>query len=75
MFQDAFPAICILLLRNVNKSSYVVRLPRARIVIVDSGRLPDNDDDPRMATLREALIALGNHADQSPDAPSLYWTS
>ncbi len=35
----------------------------ARIVIVDSGRLPENDD-PRMATLREALIALGNHADR-----------
>jgi L-ribulose-5-phosphate 3-epimerase len=36
----------------------------ARLVIVDGGRIPEKDDDPRMATLREALIALGAHADR-----------
>lgn len=36
----------------------------ARIVIVDAGRIPEKDDDPGMATLREALIALGNYADR-----------
>jgi sugar phosphate isomerase/epimerase len=36
----------------------------ARLVIVDFYGIPQNEDDQCMATLREALIALGNHADR-----------
>lgn len=34
----------------------------ARLVIIDPGRVPEKDDDPRTTMLREALTALGNHA-------------
>jgi sugar phosphate isomerase/epimerase len=36
----------------------------ARIVIVDAGRTPEADDDPRRAPLREILLALAMHGDR-----------
>jgi sugar phosphate isomerase/epimerase len=36
----------------------------ARIVIVEAGHLPINDDDQRLPYLTESLTALGRHADR-----------
>ncbi|MFL5329953.1 MAG: sugar phosphate isomerase/epimerase family protein [Gemmataceae bacterium] len=36
----------------------------ARKIIIDAGRMPTAADDPRAGTMREALIALGTHADR-----------
>jgi sugar phosphate isomerase/epimerase len=35
-----------------------------RIVIVQAGRVPEQDDDPRAGLLREALLALGQYGDR-----------
>src|SRR3954471_6460002 len=35
-----------------------------RIVIVQAGRIPEKDDDPRVPSLIEALLALGQHGDR-----------
>src|SRR5262249_8644276 len=37
----------------------------ARRVIVEAGRIPDDLDDPRAATLTETLLALGQHGDRT----------
>jgi len=36
----------------------------ARVVIIEAGRVPDKDDDPRMNLMRESLDALGRHGDR-----------
>ena len=35
-----------------------------RIVIVEMGRIPETEDDPRMVLMTEALLALGQHGDR-----------
>lgn len=37
----------------------------ARLVIVDGGRFPEAEDDPRRLTLREILMALSAHGDRT----------
>lgn len=36
-----------------------------RIVVVQAGKIPEKDDDPRMPLFREALESLGRHGDRS----------
>jgi sugar phosphate isomerase/epimerase len=36
----------------------------ARIAIVEAGRIPEDENDPRRQRLREALLALGQHGDR-----------
>jgi sugar phosphate isomerase/epimerase len=36
-----------------------------RIVIVQAGRVPEKEDDPRYGLLSEALLALGHHGDRT----------
>src|SRR5439155_11860422 len=35
-----------------------------RVVIVEAGRVPEDDKDPRRLLLTEALLALGHHGDR-----------
>jgi L-ribulose-5-phosphate 3-epimerase len=35
-----------------------------RIVIVEAGRIPETEDDPRLVLMTEALLALGQHGDR-----------
>lgn len=35
-----------------------------RLVVVDAGRIPANDDDPRGPFMKDALLALGRHGDR-----------
>jgi sugar phosphate isomerase/epimerase len=36
-----------------------------RVALVQAGRVPEKDDDPRAGLLREALLALGSHGDRT----------
>ncbi len=36
-----------------------------RIVLVQAGRIPEKDDDPRLRFLTESLLALGHHGDRT----------
>jgi sugar phosphate isomerase/epimerase len=36
----------------------------ARLVVVQAGAVPEKDEDPRAAILRESLLALGRHGDK-----------
>jgi L-ribulose-5-phosphate 3-epimerase len=35
-----------------------------RIVVVEAGKIPDTEDDPRLVLMTEALMALGQHGDR-----------
>jgi sugar phosphate isomerase/epimerase len=35
-----------------------------RIVVIEAGRIPDQEDDPRFHLLREAFLTLGQHGDR-----------
>ena len=37
----------------------------ARVVVVQAGRVPEKDDDPRGHVLRESLLDLGRHGDRT----------
>src|SRR5207302_2672350 len=36
-----------------------------RIVIIQAGKVPESDDEPRAAVLSEALLALGRYGDRT----------
>jgi len=47
--------------RNVLSLSYDLG---PRVVVVNAGKVPEKDDDPRAGPMREALLALGTHGDR-----------